>query len=239
MLIASPAAADTGSVTGSVKLPDLSSRGEPPERNRGFLPRMGNPILPTKKYDPTPWMIIVLEPQDKLSGADAEPRKVPTRYQLVGEAFESPVFPTTVGGEVEIRNASKQTVRLTAPSKPDLLPGDAVNPGGDRVMKAAAAYEVVEVVDPDSTHLVGRVIAFPLRYHSRIDEDGNFSIDDVPAGDWTVKVWYRTGWLKMKAERVSVASRRGSKVSISLPDVIEIDPPGGAGEIDPPGGAGK
>ncbi len=224
LLAAGDARAQTSTVTGKVTLPDPSTRGEPEQRNRGFLPRMSNPILPPLKYNPTPWIVIVLEPKDTLTPEQQEPPKVPVRYDMIGESFKTPIFATTVGGEVAIRNSGKDTRRIVAPAKPDLLPGDPINPKGDRIVKLDKPYELVELTDPDSPHLSGRLVAFPLRYHSMVDKRGSFTIKDVPAGNWTVRVWYENGWLKMKNQSVTVG-RRGAKVSVSLPEVLEAEAP--------------
>jgi len=224
LLSAGDARAETGTVTGNVTLPDPATRGETQTRNTGFLERMNNPILPPVKYNPSPWVVIVLEPKDTLTPEEQEPPKVPERYELIGESFETPIFATTVGGEVSIRNAGKDARRLVAATKPGLLQGDPINPKGDRIVKLDKAYEIVELTDPDSTHLSGKIVAFPLRYHALVAEDGSFTIKDVPAGNWTLRVWYEGGWLKMGAQAVGV-SRRGTKVTVSLPEVLETEAP--------------
>jgi hypothetical protein len=223
---AGAASAETGVVSGSVTLPDPAVRSEPLPRNQGFLARIKNPILPPRKFDPTPWLIVVLEPKGKLADDEAAPPKVPTRYELVGEAFAGEVFPGTVGGEVAIKNGGLDTRRLVAP---DLLQGDPINPGGDRIVKLTKPYVVTEIRDPESVHLVGRVVAFPLRYHAKVAPDGSFEIRDVPEGEWTLRVWYRNGWLKMKSESVSV-SKRETKLSLRIPDVLTAEPPAGGAE---------
>ena len=89
---------------------------------------MNNPILPPAKYNATPWIVIVLEPKGSLTSEQEEPLKVPVRYDMIGESFKTPIFATTVGGEISIRNSGKDSRRLIAKSKPDLLKGDPINP---------------------------------------------------------------------------------------------------------------
>ena len=224
------ARADTGPVTGTVKLPDPSLRGDPPERNRGFLPRTSNPIMAPKKYDPLQWVIVVLEPADDLSADDKQPPKVPPSYDMIGESFATPIFPVTAGGEVAIRNKSKEARRLYAPADSDLLSGDTINPNGDRIAKVSTPYKVIEIRDHESTHLSGTLVAFPLRYHALVDAAGNFTIDEVPAGKWNLRLWYRNGWLKKKKQSITVASKRGAKVDVDMPAIIEVDEPGAGAE---------
>lgn len=224
LLATGDASAQTATVTGRVSLPDPSTRGEPQPRNQGFLPRMNNPILPPAKYNPSPWIVIVLEPKDTLTPEQQEPPKVPVRYDLIGESFKTPIFAATVGGDISIRNSGKDPRRVVATAKPDLLQGDPINPKGDRIVKLDKAYELVALTDPDSPHLSGTLVAFPLRYHSLVDKSGSFTIKDVPAGNWTLRVWYENGWLKTKTQSVAVG-RRSTKVNVRLPEVLESEAP--------------
>ena len=224
------ARAQTGPVKGTVKLPDPSLRGDPPERNRGFLPRMSNPIIAPLKYDPLPWLVVVLEPRGELDEEQRQPPKVPATYRLVGEAFASPLFAVAAGGEVSIRNDSRHPRQLYSPTDGDLLAGDTINPKGDRIAKIATPYRVIEIRDKESPHLVGRIVAFPLRYTSLVAADGSFEIADVPAGKWEVRLWYRDGWLAHKRQTVTVAGRRGARVQIALPAVLEVERPAAGGE---------
>lgn len=222
--------AQTGPVTGTVTLADPASRGEPPPRNRGFLPRMTNPIVAPRKYNPLPWLIVVLEPRGELTEEQREPLKVPPSYVLAGETFITPTFAVAAGGEVAIKNKSGHARRLYSPTVATLLDGDTINPGGDRITKLSTPYQVVQIRDHDSAHLAGQIVVFPLRYVSLVADDGTFTIPNVPAGRWTARLWYRNGWLKAKKQTFTVTARRGGKVSLSMPAIIEIDVPHAAKE---------
>jgi len=219
------ARAQTASVTGSVRLPDPSLRGDPPERNRGFMQRMSNPIIAPRKYDPLPWLVVTLKPLNELSDAQKAPPKAPATYTLIGEAFATPLFAVAVGSEVSIKNKSTHSRRLYSPTDAGLLAGDTINPNGDRIAKISTPYQVLEIRAKESPHLVGRIVGLPLRYISQVKRDGSFTIPDVPHGKWQVRLWYRNGWLKHKKQTITV-SRRGAKVTVVMPSVIELDVPG-------------
>ncbi len=228
LAIAAPSTAfgqNEGPVTGTVKLADPSQRGEPPERNEGFHARRPNPIIAPRPHNPLPWVIVVLEPIGlDLTDDQKGPPKVPPVWELIGESFHSPVFPVAVNGEIQIKNVGNNSHRLYSPTVDGLLPGDVVNPKGVRKVKVTTTHKPIVVRDHDSTHLGGTIVGFPLRYFSLVDEDGKFSIDDVPAGKWKVRVWYRDGWLKMKGPEVSVSPRRGGSATLTLPPNLQIQP---------------
>jgi len=228
--VASAQTATGGTVSGSIKLPDPAARGEPPQRNQGFLARVRNPILAPVPFDPLPWIIVVLEPQGALSAEAKQPPKLPPRYELIGEAFARPIFGVMVNSEVEIKNSGRNSHRLVAPAIPELLEGDPVNPGGVRTATLSVAHHSIEIRDPDSAHVSGHLVAFPLRYFAVVDGGGNFEIADVPGGRWTVRLWYRDGWLKMKQETIDVDAKRTSSVKLALPPALETEVPATAGK---------
>jgi hypothetical protein len=208
------AQAQVGTVSGTIALADPAQRGEPPARGRGFLARAANPLKPPRAFDPLPQVVVVLE-----GGAGtAEPPKEPVRYSIVGQSFSSPILPVMVGAAVELRNDGKASPRLYAPSAPDLLTGDPINPKGARLIKKIAkANQAIELRDHDSAHLSGRIVAFEQPYFSRVDADGKFQITGVPAGPWKVRVWYRDGWVDGVEQSVTVVAKKDAAVKLSLP----------------------
>jgi|GEM_PF-1715784 len=221
-----------GKVTGSVRRPDPAKRPETPVRNRGFVQRIRNQMIPPRPYDPLPYVVVVLEPQNALDAEDEAPPKTAARYELIGESFRTPLFPVVVKATLEIRNLGTEPHRLTAPSLPDFLPPDPINPKGVRSATLVRPYRPVEIRDPDSPHLKGTLVAFPLRYIAQVEPDGDFVIEDVPAGRWKVRLWYRNGWLKVPPVTIDVSNRRTTSVkAINFPANPQVDvPASGKGE---------
>jgi hypothetical protein len=214
-----------GIVSGAIKLPDPAMRGEPPLRSTGFLPRLRNAIIPPQPYDPTPAMLVVLEPTRSLSGAEAAPSKLPTTLELREESFARPLYGVAIGGELVIENVGRNAHRLQAPAKPELIDLAPINPKGKRSLQLDQPHVPIVLEDADSTHLRAILVAFPHAYFSTIAPDGSFRIEGVPTGRWQVRIWYRTGWLKLKPPEVDVAPRGESPTRIVLPPNLEITAP--------------
>ena len=219
--IAAPSAAFAapggGSVSGTVQLADAARRPHPPERNQGFVPRAANAIKAPRPQNPLPDLVVVLEggsPADE----DTQPPGQPVRYTIVGESFDVPVLPVVAGSLVEIKNAGRNSPRLYSPDAPDLVPSDPVSPKGERkTKKVGPANKSFAIRDRESAHLEGRILALPSRYFSRVNADGKFEIKDVAPGSYTVKVWYRDGWVNMHTDKVNVAARHDARVKLPLP----------------------
>jgi hypothetical protein len=216
-----------GQVKGVVYPADPNARTEPPIRSQGFLPRMANPLLPTARHDPLPHVVVVLEPNGNIPAEARQPPRTPGVYHLVGEAFATPIFPVVAKGELEIKNLGRDSRRLHCPELPDLLPADPINPGGVRTAKLAVAYHAVDIRDHDSPHVRGRLIAFPLRFFSLVDATGSFTIDEVPAGSWNVRIWYDNGWLAMPPTTIFVTPKKTTLVpdKLRLPANPQVEVP--------------
>ena len=201
-----------GEVRGQIKFD--GSFGEPPERTQGFVPRIANPIRPVQPFDPTPYLVVVLEggPDDDEAKNSSSSR---VEYGLLGESFEVPLLAVSVGTEVRIRNLGPRKVVLSAPDFPDLVDQAALDPRQTTAFKVAKASEVIVVGAPARPHPEGRIVGFASRYFAMVDTRGRFAIDKVPEGTWKVRLWYRDGWVKGVEDSVTV-SRRGGEVTLRV-----------------------
>ena len=105
----------------------------------------------------------------------------------------------------------------------DLLPKDAIGPGGERSAKIGQVNVAVRVQSLDSPHLEGRIVGLPTKYFARLGRDGSFSISDVPVGKWTLRIWYRDGWLT--TTQVVEVTAKTPRVRITLPERLEPKAP--------------
>jgi hypothetical protein len=204
------AAAGQGTVQGVVIPP---AKVEPPASQRlGFLERIENPIVELRQYDPFPECFIYLEGGPAAADAGTPPKSA-VAWQLEANSFDPPLLAVVVGSTVEIDNDKNgETQLLVAPAQPALLSKDPIGPGGTKTVTASSDAIVIE--SRSSPHIKGRLIALPTRYFSKLDHNGRFKIEGVPAGRWTIKLWYRDGWANLPGRTVEVP---GKDVKIDLP----------------------
>ena len=198
--------ADAGSVKGQIKVD--GKFGEAPERSQGFVPRIANPIQPVKRFDPTPYFVVVLEREGE-SNEDGNPPAERVSYDLLGESFEVPLLPVVVGSQIEIRNRGPAKAKISAPDYPDVLDEVSLDPKQTVRLKVDAPHQTIVISSPGAPHPQGRIVGFPNRYFAAVDRRGRFTISNVPEGTWKARLWYRDGWVEGVEGTVAVTRRRG------------------------------
>ncbi len=229
------AATNGGSVKGTIALG--KAKRKYPVESEGFVPRKPNPIRELKPYDPRKYVVVVLVGGEVAEEDKAAPRHG-AKWDLLGGAFEYPLIAVQAGTAIDIKNTGRNKPQLYSPDEPDVVDPEPLSPGGVRSVRVKDTFKAVRIFDRDSAHLEGIVVAFPNPYFSLVDDNGEYEIKGVPPGRWTVRVWYRDGWLKQTTKvHVDVAARRPSKAeTITLPDPIETEAPS-AGATDEDKGA--
>lgn len=204
-------------VEGRVRLPDGGIK-EPDVQYAGYVERISNPITELRPYDPRPECFVYLEggPAD---ASASKPDSRPVTWQL-NSSFASPIMPVVLGTSVEIKNTGRLTHPLYAVGQPDLITSEPLGPGGSRLVTVKDAGKATIIRSKDAPHVEARIVALPTRYFAKLGRDGTFSIADVPQGKWTLKVWYRDGWLPV-TKVIDTTSR--DKPELRLPDKLEPD----------------
>lgn len=219
-LVFAPVWAMAGTVTGQVTLP-RARIPEPAERHRGFVARIKNPVRPVLAFDPREDCFVYLAP--KSNGAKAAmPASGKVVWRLDRTTFRQRVLPVLAGTKVELKNVSKKTHPIESPGK-KLWTGDPIGPMGKREVTIQKAFDTVRVVSRDAPHIEAWVVPLPTPYFARLDKDGAFKIDNVPAGKYTLKIWYRDGFLSVR-KSVTVGSRT-TKTKITLPVTLGVKKP--------------
>jgi hypothetical protein len=212
-VVAGAGVARAGDVTGRIGLPEQAP--PPPELvYRGFLDRAENASLPVKPFDPTPYMVVVLE------GGTA-PAPTGVSWDLVGESFARPLLPVRNGAEVTVKNKGKRVVTLTADTDPALVPAGPINPTGSRAFTPKTSG-MITLTDAEIPHLRGRLLVLDAAYFAMPDSKGNFTIKDVPPGEYKVKIWYvddkgKGGWLDRPDDSVTQDKKGDATVNPKIP----------------------
>ena len=191
---------------------------EPEVQYAGFIDRIPNAITELRPYDPRPECFVYLEGGPP--GPDAAtPPPVAVSWRLFASNFQVPILPVVAGSNVEIKNISQTTHPLHAVNKPDALTAEPIGPGGTRSIKATDVGKAIVIRSKDSPHLEARLVALPSKYFARLKKDGSFTIEDVPPGKWTAKVWCKDGWLPVS--RAVDVGARGARADLTLPERLE------------------
>jgi hypothetical protein len=205
-------------VTGKVSL--TGSAGKPPERGRAFLSRTENPYLGGQMFDPMPYLVVVLEGE----GVEATGRPQ-VKWRLLGESFDRPLLPVVVGTEVLIQNDGRRSPVLYLEGDPDRLPKSPLDPSIARAFPAGEAGTLHRVRDADAPYLAGAVLVLASPYFAVPGRDGKYRIDtaNLRDGSYTLRVWYRDGWLEEAATPVQVERGKATK-DLTLPPGLTTVP---------------
>lgn len=228
--LASPgasAAPPVAAVEGEIALPDGGVK-QPDVEYPGFVDRIPNPITEIRQFDPRPEVVVVLEggPVDAEGG---KPESGAVTWELGPHAFGTPIVAVALGQRVDIKNRSKGVQHpLYSPNYPDLVSKDPIGPGGVRTVEVKEPHRAIVIRSQDLPHLEGRIVAFPTRYFATLDRrdpKGKYRIENVPSGKWTVRIWYRDGWLPTQ-QVVEVGTKGTTTVPrITLPQQLEPKAP--------------
>jgi hypothetical protein len=215
------AAPGNGVVEGDIALPPAGVQ-EPAATHIGYIPRIKNPITELRPFDPRPECFVFLDGGP--AGDDAMRPQTGAQLKVGVAAFTPPLLPVVVGTEVSLKNVSRATHPLYSPDAAGVLDSEApIGAGGDRKAMVKEPFKAIRLISRDAPHLEGRLVGVPTKYFARLDRAGAFKIDDVPPGRWTVKIWYRDGWLPT-TQVVEVVAKGTPRVKIILPERIAPKP---------------
>jgi hypothetical protein len=212
LAMAAPAAA--GTVSGTLELPPGMPE-RPPVRGKAFVDRTPNPLTPVRAVDPLPLLIVALEPAPTTQYAPPAPAAV--MWDLLGESFARKILPVRIGGEVRIRNKGRSSPVLVAAGKPTLLIKKPLNPTAEITFVPGTEPGAIEIIDEASPHLRARIVVMPSPFFATVNAKKEWSIANVPEGDWVVKVWYDTGWLDRADEKIHVEDKKLDDLTLKLP----------------------
>lgn len=211
------AAPSTGTVEGDVGIPSTVEAPKP--KYVGFIEQpILNPITEPRPFDPRPEVFVWLEGTAATPEA-AQPPKNVVVWPLGSHSFSPPLLPVVTGSTVQLSNQGRETHLLQSADAP--VPNDPIGPGSSRDV-TVTGDKVVRVGSKDVPHLEGRIVPVKTRYYSRINRDGSFKITDVPHGDWTLRIWYRDGWIT-KTYPVTVGNKT-PRLKVELPEQLEPKP---------------
>ena len=180
-LVASTASA--GSLKGTVVA--AKDTAEPmAEYFQGFWPRQALSVRATP-YDPRSQIAIVLE-------GDADVPASKAAMEVTGERLWPPVVPVVAGGDFELKNSARKQLNFTTVGS-DVMKNVLIPKGG--TLKATfPTVGVFPITVAGKPHMRAIVVVVAAKLYTRLDA-GAFKFDNLPDGKYTLKLFYRDGWL--------------------------------------------
>jgi mono/diheme cytochrome c family protein len=137
------------------------------------------------------------------------------KVTALGCTFQPHVQSATVGALLEMENQDRVLHNAHAFQKKRTLFNVALPLRGKRVGRALKEAGVVQVrADSGHTWMRAYIVVAPSAFHTVTDEQGNFALNDVPPGEYRLKIWHER--LGEREVQVTVAPGQEAKVSSSF-----------------------
>jgi len=149
---------------------------------------------------------------DAIPGKTFEPPAKPALIDQVELVFVPHVLPVQVGTTVQFKNSDAMLHNVFSPDKCAERFNLGSWPQGqtrDYTFKQPCAATVLCNVHPE---MEAFVVAVPTPYFATTDKDGAYTIENVPDGSYTVKVWHP----KLKEKTVEVTVKGDTTLDIEL-----------------------
>jgi plastocyanin len=149
---------------------------------------------------------------DTIPGKTFEPPAEPALMDQVDLAFEPHVLAVQVGTTVQFKNSDAMLHNVFSPDKCAERFNLGSWPQGqtrDYTFKQPCAATVLCNVHPE---MEAFVVAVPTPYFAVTDKAGAYTIDNVPDGSYTVKVWHP----KLKEKTAEVTVKGDTELDVEL-----------------------
>lgn len=207
-LLAVSAAAQAGTVKGTVKLPE----GARSTRLYQGYWRLENGNVPVQNSGGAKAeTVVVLE---GVKGAHAPPARTVT-VEIGGLDARPRLVVVGPGSVIEIKNTGRVTHEFSTPDDPSLMPVERLPPSTVRRQKFDKIGGFV-IRDAEYPHIMISVIVADTPYYGTLDERAAFNIPNVPDGKATLKVWTRGKWAAQ--EEVDTAKKDDLAIKVMPPN---------------------
>ncbi|MFQ5965811.1 MAG: carboxypeptidase regulatory-like domain-containing protein [Candidatus Scalinduaceae bacterium] len=178
-----------------------------------YIEKVGDNNFPPVKKEHTP----EIKPGSVGTKAAGSPREYPVMDQL-NIAFTPHVLPVLKGAVVDFPNSD--TVRHNVFS-PDQTPGSEVKinlgtyPTGTIKAVDIPGTGTMDLLCNVHSEMSGFIVALDNPYFTVTDRKGNFTIENVPAGTYTLKTWHE----RYKGVSMDVTVEAGKVAELKLPSM--------------------
>ncbi|HEU0033461.1 MAG TPA: hypothetical protein VFQ53_22675 [Kofleriaceae bacterium] len=158
-------------------------------------------------------IVYVVGPPADAPGAPAAPSKK-VQIEQKGRRFVPDLVAITINDEVEFPNRDSFLHNVFSQS-----PGRKFDLGsykkGESKSRAFSQAGVIDVYCNIHPEMAATILVLPNRWHTRAKADGTFTLDNIPAGNWTVFAYTRRA-TKPASAKVTVADKSATTVNLSV-----------------------
>src|SRR5438093_94083 len=148
---------------------------------------------------------------DKIPGKRFIPPATPVILDQVNLTFVPHVLPVLVGSTVAFPNSDEIRHNVFSPGPPRIDLGTyAQHTTKYHVFEKAGVWTMLCNVHAEMS---AYVVVTETPYFASTDKDGKFTLKDIPAGKYTLKVWHE------KAKPASIPIEVTERATLNLPDI--------------------
>ncbi len=139
------------------------------------------------------------------------------RVSQKGAKFSPPLLIISVGQTVEFLNDEEGSIEHNVFSNAATKLFDlGMYPPGQSRSVTFDKPGPVQLYCSIHRYMHGAIFVSPTPYTSRVDEQGNFRIDGVPAGTWEIKTWQLRRRFKEVAQPVEIEANKTAGANLEL-----------------------
>lgn len=136
------------------------------------------------------------------------------RIDQVNKEFKPHVVPMLVGSTVEFQNSDAFEHNVNSPDNEKFNLGNwGLNDKRQYTFSKPGVYTLLCSLHPE---MVGYAVVLKTPYFVMADKDGNFTMKDIPAGKWKLKVWNERLKPKQLEAAFEVTVEEGKEAKIEL-----------------------
>ncbi len=151
---------------------------------------------------------------DTIEGKEFDPSVEPVLSNQLAKEFVPHVLPILKGTTVDFLNSDAFTHNVFSPDEA----ADEFNLGswGQGEKRAYTFSKLGEAVILCNLHpeMEGWIVVLPTPYFAVTDENGDYTIENVPEGTYTLKTWHKK--LRPSQSEVTVSSSDTSKIDFTI-----------------------
>ncbi|MBI4431335.1 MAG: carboxypeptidase-like regulatory domain-containing protein [Candidatus Omnitrophica bacterium] len=151
---------------------------------------------------------------DRIEGKTFDPPPDPGVIDQINKEFVPHVLPILKGGSVSFHNTDSFLHNIHTYQGRRTLFNVAVLGGGKPITKTFHEAGKVSVLCDVHPEMAAYILVLETPYSAVTDEEGQYKIDNVPSGSYTLKTWHET--LEAVSQPVTIQSNETIELNLEL-----------------------